>query len=104
MADGWTPKVYRSVLLDALSSGASARIQRIVLLPPVADATVHRDHLLVAHFLEIVRREGGAEAAAAIKNDLLPEVGHARFNVSLDDALPQVDGAGQMVLGELALL
>ena|SRR5579872_6562937 len=76
--------------------------QRIALFTPVADAAVHRNNIAVAHLLQIVGGEGGAETAAAVENDFGIEVGDFLFNVTLDDAFAEVNRSGKMILGVFA--
>lgn len=70
---------------------------------PGADAAVDADDVFVAHRLEVRRRERRAVAAAAIEQQLGTLVGHTGFDIALDDALAEVDGAGEVVLRPLAL-
>src|SRR5580692_9370517 len=77
--------------------------QRISLFPPVANPAVHRDHLGVAHLLQIIGGKRRSEASAAIKYHLRIQIRYARLNVTFDDAFAQVNRAWQVVLGEFAL-
>jgi putative PIN family toxin of toxin-antitoxin system len=63
---------------------------------PGAPAAVHRNAIFVAHFLQVIRGEGGAEAAAAIKNQRRGPVRDRRFDVTLNDSLAEVNGPGQV--------
>src|SRR5262249_50259919 len=57
---------------------------------PAAPSTVHRHDVGVAHLLQVVGAEGGAEAAATVQNDLSVEVRDDTLDVAFDDALTQV--------------
>src|SRR5437879_6354648 len=46
----------------------SAFGQRISLLPPVPNPAIHRNHIRVAHLLQIVGRQRRPEAAATIQH------------------------------------
>src|SRR5205807_6506783 len=63
---------------------------------PAAPTAIHGDHFGVAHLLKIVGGEGGAEAAAAIQHHGRRAVGDALLDITLDDALPEVNGPGQV--------
>ena len=77
--------------------------QRKPFLPPVAYAAIHRDHVGVAHLLQVVGGECGTEPASAVEDHLGAKFGYTCFNVSFDDSLAQMNRAGQMVFGELTL-
>ena len=78
--------------------------QRTPFRPPLADAAVHGDSVLVAHLLQVVGGERRAKSAAAIEDEFLRGVGHLGLDIALDHALADVDGAGKVVLGVLAFL
>src|ERR1700686_1254172 len=82
---------------------ASSLRQRISLPPPVANAAIHRDNVLVTHLLQIVGGEGGAESTAAVKNDFCIQIRYTRLDIALDDALPEMNRARQVVRSEFAL-
>src|SRR4051812_29520370 len=71
------------------------------LLVPAAPAAVHGDGVLVAHLLEIVGGKCGAESAATVQDDFLILVRDGLFDVALDDAFTEVDGAGNVSLAPL---
>src|SRR5579862_1660463 len=62
---------------------------------PAAPPAVHRDHVGVAHFLQIVSGQRRTEAAAAIKSQRRRFIGESLLDVPLDDTLAQMHGAGQ---------
>src|SRR5215204_5125772 len=78
--------------------------RRVARFLPTAPAAVHRDHVAVAHALEVVRRQRRAEAPAAVEDDFLVRVGDLLLDVALDHALAQVRRAGDVARGPLALL
>src|SRR5579863_6186316 len=65
-------------------------------LGPPAPSAVHGEHVGVTHFLEVVRGQSGPETAAAIDNNGRLGVGNLFFNVALDHALTQMNGARQV--------
>src|SRR2546425_12016901 len=71
---------------------------------PAAPTAIHGDHFGVAHLLKIVGGEGGAEAAAAIQHHGRRAVGYALLDITLDDALAEVNGAGQVTACPFAFL
>src|SRR5688500_15322239 len=58
----------------------------------------------VAHLLEVVGRERGAVAAAAVEDELGGVVGEGRLYVALDDAAPHVPGAERVAALPLVVL
>src|SRR5580765_1160249 len=54
-------------------------LQRISLFAPVADTAVHRNHVGIAHLLQVIGSQSRAEATAAIKDHLGIEFRHASF-------------------------
>lgn len=60
---------------------------------PSSDAAGHRQHVCVTHLLQIVRSQGAAEAAAAIKNNLCAPVAHMLLDVSLQNTATDVHRA-----------
>src|SRR5438045_3899773 len=78
--------------------------QRIPLVAPAADAAVHGNDVGVTHLLQVVRRQCRAKAAAAVEDDRRVVIGYALLDVAFEDALPQMNCVGQVVLGPLALL
>src|ERR1700690_246430 len=66
---------------------------------PAAPAAVHGDYVCVAHFLEIVGGECGAEAAAAIEDYRRVVIGDGFFDVALDYAFAEMDRAGDVAVG-----
>src|ERR1700689_1908548 len=81
---------------------ASLFRQGITLLPPVANAAVHGNHVGVAHLLQIICGQRRAESAAAIENYFRTQIGHTCLDIALDDAFAQVNCPGKMVLGKFA--
>src|SRR5580700_1718418 len=86
--------------LMTLSSPSS---QWIPFLPPVPNPAVHRNHVGVAHLLQIVGGQRRAESAAAVKHNLRSKVRHPGLYVALDDALTQMNRARKVILGKFAL-
>src|SRR5271170_5444748 len=68
--------------------------RREARLDPTLPTAVHRFHVGVAHFLQVLRRQRRAKPAAAIQNDLCVRVWSALLDIALDDALAEVHGAG----------
>src|SRR5580692_5561283 len=62
---------------------------------PGAPAAIHGNAIGVAHFLEIVRREGGAEPAAAVEDERSGLVRDRSLDVPLDYALAKMNGPRQ---------
>jgi hypothetical protein len=60
---------------------------------PAAETAIDGDHVGVAHLLEIIGRERGAVAAAAISDNAGLGIRNALFDVALDDAFAEMDGA-----------
>src|ERR1700733_9188629 len=77
--------------------------QRVSFFPPVANSTIHRNHVRVTHLLQIISRQRRAESSAAVEHNRSIQSWYARLDITLDDALAQVNRAGQMVVGEFAL-
>src|SRR5713226_2908470 len=73
-----------------------------MLFAPASNAAVHGEHVGVAHFLQIVRSQSGAISAAAVEHDRGVHFWYAFLDIALDDALAQVNGPRQMILGLLA--
>src|SRR6266436_2377427 len=71
---------------------------------PALPAAVHRFHIVVAHLLQIIGYQRGAEAASAIQDQLRAGIRDALLDVPLDDALAQVHGIGNMSLGPFVFL
>src|SRR5579863_702269 len=63
---------------------------------PTAPAAIHRDDVLVAHFLQIVRRERGTEPAAAIQHQRRVFVRNRTFDIAFDNPFAQMNGIGKM--------
>src|SRR5260370_23466191 len=76
---------YGFSLTPLVFGDRQARIQ------PAFPAAVHRFHVVVAHFLEIVRHQRGTESAATIQNELRASVRNALLDVALDDAFAQMN-------------
>src|SRR3984885_9137947 len=69
---------------------------------PPAPAAIHRNHIAVAHFLQIVGRQRGAEAASAVENDRGGFVRDSLFDIALDDAFAEVQRVGNITAGPFA--
>src|SRR5262249_49510909 len=72
--------------------------ERIAFVAPVADAAIHGEGIRIAHFLQVVRGQGGAKTAAAVEDDFGLRVGETRLDVALDDPFSQVGRSRQVVL------
>src|SRR5271157_3293277 len=70
---------------------------------PIADSAVHGKDVGVSHFLQIVGGQRGAEASATIEHELSLQIGIFGLNVTLNNALAQVDGSGEVVGVEFAV-
>jgi len=90
-------------VLPTIPGERSTRRHGIAFVAPLADAAVHRNHVGITHFLKVVGRQRGTEAAAAIEYDFRAHVRQLLLHVALDHAFTEVDGAGKVVLGVLAL-
>jgi hypothetical protein len=77
--------------------------QRVALLAPIADSAVHGNDVGVAHFLQVVGGQRGAEPTSAIKDERRIEGGTLSLDIALDDAFAEVDGSGEVVGGEFAI-
>src|SRR6266852_9078964 len=75
----------------------------ISFFAPIADSAVHRNDVGVSHFLQVVGGQRGTETAATIEDEFGLQIGVLALDVALDDALAQVDGAGQVVGVEFAI-
>jgi hypothetical protein len=53
--------------------------------------------------LQRIRGERGPIAPAAIQHDFIILIWNGRFDVTLDDALPEMDGALGMIFGVLVI-
>src|SRR5258708_4799620 len=73
-------------------------------IQPALPSAVHRFDVVVAHFLQVLRHQCGAESAAAIEDELRIRVGNALFDVALNNAPAHVNGAGKMSLRPLVVL
>src|SRR5262249_39591255 len=71
---------------------------------PRAPAAVHRLDPRVAHPLQVVGGERGAEAAAAVEDEVARLFRHRPLDVPLDDALAEVARAGQVAAAPFLLL
>src|SRR6266404_4065511 len=106
---GGNPELFfqiskRYAIRRTIQSSLFRRFQRIGFLAPDADSTVHRKHIGVAHFLQVVGCQGGTEATAAIEDERSIEIGVLSFDIALDNPLAQMDGAGKMILVVFAML
>src|SRR5208282_1729731 len=70
---------------------------------PASPATVHRFHVGIAHFLQIVGHESGAETATTIEDQFGARIGNALLDIALDDPPAHVHGAGDMAFGPLVV-
>src|SRR5438045_2348426 len=70
--------------------------ERKSLFPPNTNAAMHREHVLVPHFLQVVGSKCGAVASAAIENKRSTEVGHFLFDIALNDSLAKMNCPRQM--------
>src|ERR1700719_2186291 len=69
-----------------LNAKNSTLFRRKASVAPSFPPAIHRFHVGVAHFLEALRHERGAKSAAAVKDKLCVGLGHALFNVALDNS------------------
>lgn len=67
-------------------------------------AAIEGDGIFVAHFLQIVGDEGGAEAASTVEYEGRIFVGIFCFHVALDGAFAHVDRALDMARTEFVIL
>src|SRR5205085_11833861 len=77
----------------------SAPLARQSPLVPAPNAAVERDHVPIAHLLEVVADQRTAETAAAVAHDRCVLVGDRLLDVAFDHALAEMDRAGQVALG-----
>src|SRR5258708_27367900 len=61
-------RCLRSDVRRPVSASPRSCLQRKPFLAPIANSAVHRNHILVAHLLQIVRSQRRAEASAAVKH------------------------------------
>src|ERR1700736_1168499 len=95
----------RSVAVEkSLLRTSLPRLYRPASFLPCPPTPGHRCDVPVTHFLKTVRGKRRAESAAAVENDLRVLVGHARFDVALDDAFSQVSRTSRVTRGPLTLL
>ncbi len=77
--------------------------QRVLLFAPTANASIHREYIGVAHLLEIVGGQGRAVSAAAVKHERRIQARYTLLDVTLNDALAQVNCPGKVIVGIFAL-
>src|ERR1700676_3970195 len=65
-------------------------------LSPGAPAAVHRDAVRVTHFLQVIGSQRRAETASTVEDERCRFIGDRLLDVALDDALSQMNSAGQM--------
>src|SRR5438128_2623492 len=65
---------------------------------PAFPSAVHRFHVVVTHFLQIVRHQRGTESAATIQNEFRVRIRDALLAVALDDSFAHMNGPGKMSL------
>src|SRR4029077_8512331 len=105
-----TPFLRTSLDSEGVEARASLPAGTLILdhreagLGPAAPAAVHRDHVAVAHLLQIVRSEGRTVAAAAIEDDFGVLVRDGFFDIALNHAFAQVDRTGNVAAGPLVVL
>src|SRR5262245_12576857 len=93
-----------AVVMRVGFTGLLPPFDRQPALDPATNAAVERDDVGVAHLLQVVGRERRAEPAAAVEDERRRLVRERRLDVALDDALAQVDGAGDALLLPLVVL
>src|SRR5712691_2543810 len=71
---------------------------------PGAPAAVHRNAIRVAHLLQIVCGQRRPESASAVEHQRRGLVRHGLLDVALDDALAEVNRAGEVAARPLAFL
>jgi len=89
--------------LNELGAASSLFLQRVAFFTPAANSAIHGDNVTVSHYLQVIGGQGRAKTSAAIKYEFGLQVGIFGFNVALDDALPQVNGAWEVVGIEFAI-
>src|SRR5258708_6270102 len=70
---------------------------------PAPPAAVHRLHVGVTHFLQIIGDESGAETTSAIKNQFCTRVGNLLLDIALDHSLAHVYRAWKMPFGPFVI-
>src|SRR5882672_10788399 len=70
---------------------------------PAAPAPVHRFHVGVAHFLQIVGDQSRTETTPAIENKFCACIRDLLLDIALDDALAHVYSTGDMAFGPLVV-
>src|SRR5690348_4633146 len=76
----------------------------ISFFAPTANSAVHREHVGVSHFLQVVGGQSGTKSASTIEHDGGIEFGHSLLNVALDDSLSQVNRSRQVIFCVLTFL
>ena len=74
-----------------------------MFVSPSANASIHREHVGVAHLLEIVSGQGRAVSAAAVQYERRIQARYTLLDVALDNALAQVNCPGKMIVGVFAV-
>src|SRR5687767_7747048 len=87
--------------LDAARTSACATISSLLLrrkprLLPRPPAAIERDHVLVSHLLQRIRRERRAESATTVEHHAGASIRRRLLDIALDDAFAQVNSARRM--------
>src|SRR5713226_1031732 len=78
--------------------------ERVAVGLPLAKATRHGNHILVAHLLQSGPGNKGAHAAGAVKNYGLRSIGYGLFYLQLEETTGHVKRTGDMAFVPLVLL
>src|SRR5262249_43495588 len=92
----WKSGALESSMRSSLAGGGSGVVfgggRGQTALVPAAPAAIQREHVQVAHLLQVVGGERAAKAAAAIEEDGRVLLGNRVLDVALEDAAADVVG------------
>src|SRR5580698_3756766 len=84
----------RSKTADSIGQGKT-------FFAPTPNASIHRKHLGVAHFLKIVGGQSGPKSTATIEHHGRLRIRHTLFDITLDNSFAQMNRARKMIGGVL---
>src|SRR5438552_2030617 len=85
----------RSYVPSRSRTGLTLFDRKAGILPGLMAAS-QREHVLISHFFQVERRQGGTRASAAIQDNFGRGIGDPLLNVPFDDSPPQMNGPREM--------
>src|SRR5579863_1762861 len=82
---------------EKVTAVRSAFGQSETFFAPASNASVHREHLGVAHLLQVIRGQGRAKSAATVEHQGGGLIGYAILNIAFDDSFAEMNGVRQVI-------